>query len=202
MRTFTIALLVATACLLHLPAAAQDAESIRRELGQMREQFERTRRDYERALEALGERLRRLEAQPATPAVTTTPGTPQPPLVQTQPGPVPSGALTPMDILRPRQPFALYERQGSGQFLFDMGLSADFVGNITQRNVDKADSGSFPTRENRFFPREVELNQFGQIDPYARGVVRIEAEEDEPKGEAAVSLAEAYLTLLTLPYGT
>src|SRR5206468_3682931 len=43
---------------------------------------------------------------------------------------------------------------------------------------------------------------FGQIDPYARGEVRIEAGEEAPGAETSVHLAEATLTLLTLPYGT
>jgi hypothetical protein len=105
-------------------------------------------------------------------------------------------------LARPRQPFALYGQRGAGQLLLDFGVSADFTGNLTQRNVDKANAGSFPGRENRFFPREIELNLFGQIDPYAFGVVRIETGEEEPGAEAGVNLAEAYLTLLTLPYGT
>src|SRR5581483_3395531 len=55
---------------------------------------------------------------------------------------------------------------------------------------------------NRFFPREIELNLFGQVDPYANAYVRIEAGEEAPGPETEVSLAEAALTLLTLPYGT
>jgi hypothetical protein len=106
-----------------------------------------------------------------------------------------------MELARPRQPFALYESRGAGQLLFDMGIAGDFVGNITQRNVDKADGGSFSGRENRFFPREVEISLFGQVDPYARAEVRFEAGEEDT-GEIAVHLAEAHLTLLTLPFAT
>ncbi len=83
-----------------------------------------------------------------------------------------------------------------------MGIAGDFVGNLTQRNVQKAQGGSFAGLENRFFPREVELNLFGQVDPYARAEVRIEAGEEERGAESSVSLAEATLSLLTLPFGT
>src|SRR5207247_3314367 len=62
--------------------------------------------------------------------------------------------------------------------------------------------GTFTGRENRFFPREVELSLFGQIDPFARGEMRIESGEEAPDGEMNVTLAEAFITLLTLPYGT
>lgn len=206
MRRFVAASVLLVLCMIPLPAAAQEAEALRRELAQMREQFERARRDYERALETVSERLRRLEAQPerapARPSASAPPPAVPPTVAQVPPAPPPPTPVTPMELLRPRQPFSLSERRGTGQFLFDIGVSGDFAGNITQRNVDKADGGSFPGRENRFFPREVELNLFGQIDPYARGEMRIEAGEEEPAGEVSVRLSEAHLTLLALPYGT
>jgi hypothetical protein len=125
-------------------------------------------------------------------------------------GPAPGGPAPPpsqpslMDLARPRPPFSLAERSGRGQLLFDIGVAADFVANITQNNVDKANAGTFPGRENLFFPREIELSLFGQIDPYARGEVRIEAAEEfeDDARDLHVSLAEAHLTLLSLPYGT
>jgi hypothetical protein len=122
-------------------------------------------------------------------------------IAQTAPAPT---APSLIDLARPREPFALYGQRGSGQLLFDMGVVGDFVGNITQRNVERAQGGTFAGRENRFFPREVELSLFGQIDPYARGEVRIEAAEEFEDGarETHVGLAEAHLTLLTLPWGT
>jgi hypothetical protein len=67
--------------------------------------------------------------------------------------------------------------------------------------VQKAEGGTFAGRENRFFPREVEINMFGQIDPYARAEVRFEAGEEE-RGETSVDLAEATITLMTLPFNT
>jgi hypothetical protein len=109
-------------------------------------------------------------------------------------------ALT--DLARPRLPFSLAERRGGGQILFDIGLAGDFVANITQSNVERAGGGTFAGLENRFFPHEIELSLFGQIDPYASGVVRIEGAEEERAGELAVHLAEAHLTLVTLPFGT
>jgi hypothetical protein len=131
---------------------------------------------------------------PAAPPVPA----PAPPGDPAQPGP-----LTPMDLLRPREPFALGARTGGGRLLFDMGVAADFVANFTQDNVAKANGGTFSGLENRFFPREIELSFFGQIDPYARGEVIIEAAEEFEDGERDihVALAEAHVTFLTIPYG-
>jgi hypothetical protein len=114
----------------------------------------------------------------------------------------PGSDPSPLDLIRPRQPFALYERRGPGQLLFDMGVAGDFVGNLTQKNVQKNQGGSFPGLENLFFPREVELSLFGQVDPYARAEVRVETGQDSRSGEMTVNLAEANLTLTALPYGT
>jgi len=181
MRALRIVMLIALVVLVGPPPSqAQDAEALRRELEQMR-----------RRIEELSQRLQKLESQPTPPA---------PAAVTTPPAPAP-GQTTLMDLARPREPFALATRRGSGQLLFDMGVAGDFVANLTQRNVDKADGGTFAGRENRFFPREVELSLFGQIDPYARGTVIIEAGEEDPGGELDVALAEAHLTLLSLPYG-
>src|SRR5207244_2848567 len=131
-------LLVALLCLALTPvlAVAQDAATLRREVEQLQKQ-----------LQSVTERLQRLEAQPPAP-----PAAPAPPA--TAPSTAPPSAI---DVLRPRQPFALYQQRGSGQLLFDMGIAGDFVGNITSGNVERAGGGTFAGQENRFFPREVEL---------------------------------------------
>lgn len=201
MRALIIACVVAGLALWAIPVSAEDAEALKRELEQMRRRFENSQQEYQKAIEAMRERLQRLEAAPRTvstqPILAQTP----PPTTPAAPPPPSPTPITPMDVLRPREPFGLYSQRGPGQLLFDIGVSADFVGNLTQRNVEKAEGGTFAGRENRFFPREIELNLFGQIDPYALGVMRIEA-GDEGEGEIAVHLAEAYLTLLALPWGT
>jgi hypothetical protein len=177
-----------------MPALAQDAESLRRELEQMRRQFQQAQEDYRKAMEQMAERLERLEAKPQTAAAP-------PVVVQAPPA---SQSLRLEDLARPRQPFTLYGGRQSGQLLFDMGIAADFIVNLTQDNVDRANGGTFFGRENRFIPREIELSFFGQIDPYARGEVRIEAAEEFEDGERDLhlGLAEAHLTLLTLPWST
>lgn len=184
MRRFVRACLALGTLLVAAPAAAQEAEALRRELEQLREQFERVQREYRQAIEAMSERLRRLEQAP-------TAGAPEP---------AKPGAL---DWLQPRPPFSLAERTGGGRLLFDMGVAADFVANLTGGRVDRAQAGTFAGRENRFFPREVELSLFGAIDPFARGEVRIEAAEEFEHGERElhVGLAEAHLTLTALPAG-
>jgi hypothetical protein len=185
-----LALIFVTLCTALTPAvaAAQDAAELRRQIEQLQKQ-----------LQSVTERLQRLEAQPPPPG--PAPATPPvaPGAAAAPPTAAPPSAL---DLARPRQPFSLYQQRGSGQLLFDIGVVGDFVGNITQKNVARAGGGTFAGQENRFFPREVELSFFGQIDPYASAVVRIEAGEEAPGQETAVTLAEAYMTLLTLPFGT
>ncbi|PYO07879.1 MAG: hypothetical protein DMD75_19765 [Candidatus Rokuibacteriota bacterium] len=194
MRTLVLIFIVLCSALTPAVAAAQDPAALRREIEQL-----------QRQLQSVTERLQRLESQPPPPGTPAPPGAG--PGVAAPPGEPPgtTGLGEPpsaMDLARPRQPFSLYQQRGSGHLLFDIGIAGDFVGNITQRNVARAGGGTFAGQENRFFPREVELSLFGQIDPYASAVVRIEAGEEAPGQETGVHLAEAYLTLLTLPFGT
>src|SRR5881296_2809173 len=173
------------------PAAAQEAEALRKEIEQL-----------QRQLQSLSERLQRLEARPALPAPAPAAPPPGPSAAAAPATAQPSPGVSLTELARPRQPFSLYQQRGAGQLLFDIGIAGDFVGNLTQSNVEKAQGGTFAGQENRFFPREVELSLFGQIDPYASAVVRIEAGEEARSGDITVNLAEAYLTLLTLPFGT
>ena len=207
MRALVGICLLAAGALVPGEAVAQDTEALRKELEQMRRQFETMKDGYEKAINQLSDRLKTLESRPAAPAVApaaAAPGTAVPAvasrdqmLSQAQPG----ITINPTELARPREPFSLSERRGAGQLLFDMGVTGDFIANITQRNVDKANAGTFSGRENRFFPREIEISLFGQIDPYARAEVRFEAGEEDA-GEIAVHLAEANLTLMTLPFNT
>jgi hypothetical protein len=69
--------------------------------------------------------------------------------------------------------------------------------------VEQDQAGTFTGRENRVFPREIELALFGQVDPYARATVILEAAEEFEDGQRALEfgLAEAYLELTSLPFG-
>jgi hypothetical protein len=205
MRAFVATAVVLALLVPAAPARAQDAEALRREMEQMRKQFEAMQEQYKKTMDSMAERLERVEARPqpaaaAPGAVQPTPGAPPAAglTAQRPPGSNP----TPLDLIRPREPFALYERRGPGQLLFDMGVTGDFIGNLTQKNVQKNRGGSFPGLENLFFPREVELSFFGQIDPYARAEVRVETGKDSRSGEMTINLAEANLSLTALPYGT
>jgi hypothetical protein len=186
------------------PARAQDAEALRREMEQMRKQFEAMQEQYKKTMENMTDRIQRLETQPQPAAAPPTPATPgrDNGLVQAAPGSQPSTGPSPLDLVKPREPFALYQQRGAGRLLFDMGVTGDFIGNLTQRNVEKNQGGSFSGLENLFFPREVELSFFGQIDPYARAEVRVESGQDSRSGAQSVNLAEANLTLMTLPFGS
>lgn len=210
-------LLLSMAGLLIIAPSARGATA---EFETLREELEKTQAEFQKLLEMQQQTQRKMEelqqkldaieaARPpaTTPAQTpaaAAPGTAPPPPVTAQ-APQPGGLPSPMELARPREPFALYRERGPGQLLFDMGVVGDFVGDFTSTRVEKAQAGTFTGFENRFFPREVEISFFGQIDPYARGEVRVEAgEELDSNGQRTtnLSLAEANLTLQTLPFGT
>lgn len=161
-------------------ASAQELEALKRELEQLKQ-----------SMQAIQERIQRLEVVPSLVAAK--------PVAQVSPREAPPVR----DLLTPREPFAPAERRGR-QLLFDIGVAGDFVGNLVQRSIDKANAGTFSGQENRFFPREVELALLGMVDPFARADVSIEVAEEfeDGKRKLEVSLEEAYMTLLTLPLGT
>ncbi len=155
MRRWISVTALAAVALAPATAAAQDAEALRKELEQMKKQFESMKDSYEKSINNLSERLQKIESAPAPTAVAPPPTAPA--VSQVAPGapagPPPSGGLPSlMELARPRQPFALYERRGPGQFLFDIGVAGDFIGNLTQHNVEQAQGGTFPGLENYFFP--------------------------------------------------
>ncbi len=176
------------------PAHAQDADALRRELEALRQQFATVTASYEQRLKALGDRLQQLEGR-AAPAPVPSPTTTAPA----------ADAPTLADLARPRQPFGL--AQPGRVLLFDIGVSGDFVTDFTSPTRERRHDGTFAGRENRLFPREVELEFFGRVDPYASAVVRVSAGEEPTQGasssrELRVRLDEANATLLTLPLGT
>ena len=175
------------------PVRAQDTESLRRELGEVRRQLDAVREQYEQRLRELSGRLEQLEAQRGAAAVPP----PGAAAVSAQ-GP-PAGEPTLGEILAPRQPFAL--AQPGRTLLFDIGVSGDFVTDLTSPTRERRGDGTFAGRENRFFPREIELGLFGRVDPYASAVVRLSAGEESDRS-VTVKVDEANMTLLSLPLGT
>ena len=144
-------------------------------------------------------------ATPPAAAAAASEAAPKAETAAQAPAPSKEGGLPSLlELVRPREPFALYRDRGPGQLLFDIGVAGDFVGDFTSSKVQNANAGTFPGFENQFFPQEVEMAFFGQIDPYARGEVRIEAGQEIENGAKTfnVSLAEANFTLMTLPFGT
>src|SRR5215831_9238313 len=171
----------------------------------------------------LGARIQTLESTPASAAPGAVSSQPAPPpssapapgAVSSQPAPpssapiqsAPASASEPslIEMLRPHQPFAL--AQPGRSLLFDLGVSGDFVADFTSKRTEQLHDGTFNGRENRVFPRHVELVMAGRVDPYASAVVRFSAAEEPTSAsgrdtEVRVTLEEANATLLTLPLGT
>src|SRR5262245_25005992 len=187
------------------PVRAEDAESLRRELQDVKSQFESMKAGYQKAIDALEKRIESLESRPSAPAAPAP--TPSPGEARSTEGPSTAqagGLPSAMDLARPRQPFGLYTQRGSGQLLFDIGVAGDFVGDFTSSGVQNSNTCTFPGGCNRVFPRTAEIDLFGQVDPYARAIVIFSAgqEFDGGSSDFNVQLEEAYLTLLTLPFGS
>jgi hypothetical protein len=191
----SLALLLLLSCGRPLtPAHAQAPDALRREIEALRHQMATTTQAYEQRLKELSDRLEQLEDK--RPPVATAP-------VSTA-GPQSQGP-TLADLATPRQPFAL--ATPGRALLFDLGVTGDFVADVTSGARERRRDGTFVGRENRLFPRDVEVSVFGRVDPYASAVVRMSVgerpvEDGRSSPDLAVRLEEAHLTLLTLPLGT
>ncbi len=204
MRRWMVGVLLLGAVLASGPAQAQDAETLRKELDQMKKQFDDMKREYQKAIDQMSERLNRVESKPQQAATPPVPAT----VAQVPPAPAPAAPSMPSaaDLLRPREPYALYGAGGRGQLLFDIGVIGDFIGDFSNKSSTPFQPlATFPGQAQRFFPREVELAFFGAVDPYARAYVIIEAgEEFDTTNNTStfnVELAEAAVTLTALPWG-
>jgi hypothetical protein len=125
MRLRAIVLLALGLVITPVPVGAQDVETLRREIEQLKRQLETTQQQYQRAIEALTERLQRIEASPQVAAAPSNAP--------------PSGGITRpsfYELARPREPFSLYAQTPSGpagtapatqrgRFLFDIGIAGD-----------------------------------------------------------------------------
>ena len=170
--------LLSAGVLFSAPAAAQDVEALRQELQQMRRQFETIVKATRRRSTGWASGSSSSRASPSR-RWPRRPPPPRPPSAR-RPRRRRPRPPSPRSTWRGRaSPSRSTAAAGPGQLLFDIGVAGDFIANLTQRNVDKANAGTFAGQENRFFPREIELALFGQIDPYARGEVRIEAGEED-----------------------
>jgi len=85
-------------------------------------------------------------------------------------------------------------------------VSRDFVVDFTSRTRERRRDGTLAGRQNRVFPREIELGLFGRVDPYASAVVRLSGGGEpaglEPSDRGVRAVDEANMTLLSLPLGT
>ncbi|MFQ5804272.1 MAG: hypothetical protein ACE5JQ_15385 [Candidatus Methylomirabilales bacterium] len=120
--------------------------------------------------------------------------------------------VTPPPLETPSRSAMLQVPLGQRQLLLDLGVTGDFVAAFAEgEEKTPQGAGTFPGRENRVFPRVVELGLTGRVDPYARADFYLEfAEEGEIEAtdggfdvgrQFEVGIDEAYVTLLQLPLG-
>jgi len=176
-------------------ASASEVEALKQELAETRELVE----TLTRKTQELQRRLQQVEREQERAAREPARG---------------EGAkeVAPAPLETPSRPATVQVPLGQRQLLFDLGVVGDFVYAFTEgERTDPRRAGTFKGREDRVFPREVEIAMTGRVDPYARADFFFEFAEEaefEPAGdgfevrrELEVGIEEAYLTLLQLPLG-
>lgn len=161
--------------------SATEVEDLRRELKETQQQL----RELTTRMEHLHKRMQEMEAAKVKEEPTASP-----------------------PVEAPSPPSMVQIPIGQRQLLLDLGVSGDFVAAFSAGDTKP---GTFPGRENRIFPQEVELAVSGRVDPYARADIFLEFAEKgsstptnggfDVSREFEVEIDEAYLTLLQLPLG-
>ena len=190
---FTAALLLAP-----WPAAAQapDAQALRQEIDQLRQQFQALQKDYGDRLSALETKLTALEGQapPAAPqpsaAAATPPAAGQPQQAAAAPA-APGTAEVPPGAEGAGGPSGALPLYGGGAaaskvFNPDMAVIGDFLGAAGRNTVNPQ-----PALE----MHESEASFQAVVDPYARADFFISF------GEEGVNLEEGFLTFPAIPGG-
>ncbi len=198
MRAIIPAVLLAALATLPFPSLAPAAT----ELEALRDDLRRTQDDFRKLLELQQQTQRRmeelqkkLEAVEAAAKAQAAPAAPTPvPAPASAPAAAPAGRTGPTIAGRP--------------LLFDISAGVDAVGSLSSaRDPILGRIPTFIARENRVFPREVELHLGGAVDPYIRGDIFLELSEEgeiedgRARRRIEASIEEAYLTALTLPFG-
>lgn len=204
-----VASLAAAPCTLE---AASELEALREDLRRTQEDFKKLLELQQRTQRQMEELRKKLEAVESA-AKAQAPPPPAAPAAPASASPTPAQPPAPSQVAAPPEPVIPPGRLGftlAGRpLLFDLGVSADTVGNLTSARDPLA--GQVPTfvgQANRIFPREIEIAATGIVDPYIRGDVIAEfGQEGEINQDGSVSrsftaeLGEAYFTTLSLPWG-
>ncbi len=179
---------------------ATEMEALRDDVRKTQEEFRKLlelQQQTQRRMEELQKKLEAVESAAKAQA-------PPPPAAPAPPAPTPVAEVPVSPIPPGRLGFTLAGRP----LLFDLGATADFVGNLSSaRDPLIGQRPTFIGQQNRIFPREIDVALTGVVDPYIRGDIFLEfAQEGEIENGSVTrsfkaGLEEAYLTTLSLPWG-
>ena len=182
------------------PVRAQSTngvEELRRQLLQLREQFERTQREQQQQIEALTKKLGDLTAQQAADAEKKK--LEQELTAELQPqttSTLPSSVTAPATAWSPASPLQIQ----SGKTYMDIGLVGTFAaGTSTAGDIERGlELGGHDPNQRGFTVQGLEANFAGAVDPYFRGNANVLFQVDSA-GDSKVELEEGWLETVSLP---
>ncbi|TAL01103.1 MAG: hypothetical protein EPO07_08795, partial [Verrucomicrobia bacterium] len=180
-----------------LPAQeTNEVEQLKRQLQQMRDDFERTQREQRQQIDSLTQKLDAvLKSQQADAEKKKLEAD-----LAKQPAQTPSAA-PPVALPAPAWSPASPIRVGSGGTYADLSMVATFaVGGSTANDIEGGTQlGGHDPHQNGFTVQGVELNLQGAVDPYFRANANIAFLLDQ-SGETGVELEEAWMETVSLPW--
>jgi hypothetical protein len=170
-----------------------EVEQLKRQFQELKENFERITSEQRRVIEALQDRVEKLQTQNASNmgAMVTAPA-PAPLL----PGSDRIAGGAQPALRSPADPVRIFSAGGS---YMNVSLDALFsAGGTTADDVESLQLGGHDPSQNGFTVQNVELVFDGAVDPYFRGQANVILFLDSG-GETQVELEEAYLESISLP---
>ncbi|MDB6035743.1 MAG: hypothetical protein JWM16_6081 [Verrucomicrobiales bacterium] len=183
---------------------ANEVETLRRQLKEANEGFEKAVQQHRLAIDALSKRLEALQSQAS---VTNSPAAPEPSPSTPPPGSLEAALAADKAAVAPPAP-ALAKpwspadpiRVGSAQNYISLSLDGLFsAGGSTAKDIELLQPFDHDPRQNGFTVQNLELTLDGKVDPYFRAQANVVMKID-PRGETTLEAEEAYLETMALPW--
>src|SRR3954462_8619309 len=190
-------LILSLLCLKAMPLRAQEAndvETLKRQLKQATEAFEKALQENRKVIDALSNRLEVLERKNATNAPVVAMPTPAA-APATSVSPV-SGRAEAGQGWSPTAPIRLGAGQNYVNISLD-GLAA--AGSSTARDIEALQPGGHDPKVRGFTVQNLETTFDGKVDPYFRAQANIVMQLDS-SGDTSIETEEAYFETMSLPW--
>src|SRR2546423_4007903 len=177
-----------------LVAQESETETLRKQLKQPTDNFEKALQENRRIIEALSNRLETLERQKAAPVTQPI----MPPAVSASPGASDTSVSGGSEVSQRWTPSSPIRLPTAGQNYISLSFDALVTaGTSTANDIEQLQPGGHDPKQRGFTVQNLETTFEGKVDPYFRGQANI-VMQLTPGGETTLEAEEAYFETMSL----